>query len=169
MKLRDIPQFTRAKYEIDVPWSYLQHTLDRYGEDGLLNLDPDFQRAHVWTVDQQIKFVEFSLRGGASARNIYFNCCDWMNGFKGIVELVDGKQRIAAVLAFINNEIPVFGLLLKDYEEGKLYPFEPSFRFHINDLKTRKEVLQWYLDFNDGGVVHTNDELDKVRKLLAQE
>jgi hypothetical protein len=29
--------------------------------------------------------------------------------------------------------------------------------------------LQWYLDLNDGGVVHTKEELDKVRGLLTLE
>lgn len=30
----------------------------------------------------------------------------------------------------------------------------------------RAQVLRWYLALNDGGVVHTEDELFKVRRLL---
>ena len=36
----------------------------------------------------------------------------------------------------------------------------------INNLKTRGQVLEWYLQLNDRGVVHTKEELDKVRRLL---
>jgi hypothetical protein len=39
----------------------------------------------------------------------------------------------------------------------------------VNELKTRREVLQWYLDLNAGGVVHTTKEIERVRELLAKE
>jgi hypothetical protein len=39
----------------------------------------------------------------------------------------------------------------------------------VNDLKTKAEVLQWYLDINSGGVVHTETELEKVKRLLTKE
>ena len=40
---------------------------------------------------------------------------------------------------------------------------------NIATLKTRKEVLQWYLDFNTGGVIHTDKEINKVKDLLRKE
>jgi hypothetical protein len=43
------------------------------------------------------------------------------------------------------------------------------FSWNIAGLKTRKEVLEWYLNFNSGGSVHTEQELQKVRDLLAVE
>lgn len=39
-------------------------------------------------------------------------------------------------------------------------------RFHINDLATRAECLQWYLDLNTGGTVHSATELDMVAELM---
>jgi hypothetical protein len=39
-------------------------------------------------------------------------------------------------------------------------------KFNINDLKTKAEVLQWYLDFNTGGTVHSDEEITRVRKML---
>ncbi len=44
-----------------------------------------------------------------------------------------------------------------------------DFVFCVNDLQTRAEVLQWYLDLNEGGVVHTSEELNRVRAMLAKE
>lgn len=41
--------------------------------------------------------------------------------------------------------------------------------YRVDDLETRVEVLQWYLYINAGGVAHSKDELDKVRKLLEEE
>jgi hypothetical protein len=30
-------------------------------------------------------------------------------------------------------------------------------------------VLKWYLEFNSGGTVHTEAELNKVRKMIEEE
>lgn len=40
---------------------------------------------------------------------------------------------------------------------------------NVNNLKTREEVLQWYIDFNAGGTVHSKEEIDRVKKLLEEE
>jgi len=168
MKIRDIPQFTKdPNYAIDVPWSSLEIQLGRYAKSYQLELEPDFQRGHVWSESKQIAFIEFCLRGGMSAQNIYFNCPGWMGRKTGVLQLVDGLQRVTAVLRFLKDEIPAFGLRLSEYEDGLVW--NPSLRFHVNDLKTRAEVLTWYLEMNSGGVVHLDEELDRVRGLLKAE
>ena len=35
-----------------------------------------------------------------------------------------------------------------------------------NNLKTKKEVLQWYIDMNTGGTLHTAEEIKRVKKLI---
>ncbi len=39
---------------------------------------------------------------------------------------------------------------------------------NVNDLKTEREVLQWYVDMNAGGTPHTSDEIEKVRKMIQE-
>ena len=59
----DIPQLTKdGSYEIFVGLKYLKDQIDIYIKEYQLNLNPDFQRGHVWTEDQQIKFIQFLLR-----------------------------------------------------------------------------------------------------------
>jgi hypothetical protein len=165
-KFNLIPQFTRpANYQVDIFWSYVEDWVNK--QDFVVDIDPDFQRGHVWTEEQQVRYVEFILRGGASSRDIYWNCSSWMTDFDTPLELVDGKQRIQAVRKFMKSKIKAFGYYFKDFTDR--LPLSASFRFHVNNLKTRADVLQWYLDLNDGGVVHTSDELNKVRKLLKAE
>lgn len=169
MKFSDIPQFTRdGNYRVNVSWAYLEQHLAALADSGQLDLDPDFQRGHVWTEDKQIAYVEFVLRGGKSSRTLLFNAAGWMRSFAGDIQLVDGKQRLEAVLRFLHGEIRAFGLLIQEFE-GKLPGLlGPDFVFCINDLKTRKEVLTWYLELNGGGVVHTEEELARVQKLLEE-
>lgn len=134
--------------------------------DGL-DMDPDFQRGHVWTEEQQIRFVEYALRGGRSGRDIFWNNPTWMGKWTQPTVLVDGKQRLNAALRFMHNEIPAFGYHYKEWS-GRL-PSAANFTFHVNTLKTRAEVLRWYLDINAGGTPHTKEELDRVRGLLDAE
>jgi hypothetical protein len=42
-------------------------------------------------------------------------------------------------------------------------------KFNINDLQYRREVLQWYLDMNTGGTVHSKEEIQRVKHLLEKE
>ena len=41
--------------------------------------------------------------------------------------------------------------------------------FRINDLKTRKEVLGWYIEMNSGGTPHKKEEIEKVELMLKTE
>ena len=169
-RFQDIPQFTRwGSYHVDVDWSYLERNLSRWDEDYGVELDPDFQRAHVWSETQQIRYIEFCLRGGKSGREIYWNCPTFGGSHEThLIVLVDGKQRLNAVLRFMRNEIPVFGSLRNEYTDSPRLQ-HGRFSFNVNDLMTRAEVLQWYIDLNDGGVAHTSEEIKKVKALLAKE
>lgn len=168
MKFDKIPQFPRAHYECTVDWSGLEDHLARYTRNYDLNLDPDFQRAHVWTRKQQVKYIEYVLQGGEVGRVIMFNCPNWMTnkGTAGPMELVDGKQRLEAVRAFMRNEFTVFnGVYCRDIENVE---YHVSFLFRICSLNTREDILRLYLNINSGGTPHTKEELDKVRALLSR-
>jgi hypothetical protein len=176
LQYKSIEQFPQAHYEINVDWGYLESWLEDKNrekeETGFrgLELNPDFQRMHVWTPEQQSHYVEYILRGGESGRVLYWNHPNWMGSFKGYLTLVDGKQRMEAVRAFLRNEVEVFGgYRLKEMEPRFVGLGHADFRMRIAKLPTRKQMLQWYLMINAGGTPHTSDELDRVRALLAAE
>jgi len=173
LNFQTIPQLTRmANYRTTVDWRYLEEHIDHWKERGdgtiaELDLEPDFQRLHVWTPEQQTKYVEHILSGGMSGRDLHFNCNGWMNTWKGPFVIVDGKQRLEAARAFIRGEVPIFGgHYFKDIE-GRL-PHQANFLMCVNDLKTRAEVIKWYLEMNTGGTPHTQDEIAKAQALLYQ-
>ena len=166
---KDIPKFTGdGHYHFDVDLDYANKWINEHIEKYGLQLNPDFQRGNVWTEKQKIAYIEFLLRGGRSSRDIYFNHPGWMRDFEGDFVCVDGLQRLTSVLEFMNNKLPVFdGYYLDDIDK---IPFMTvTLKFHINDIRNRKEVLKWYLEFNSGGTVHTEAELDKVRKMIEEE
>ncbi len=171
MRFHDIPQFTKsASYAADISWLYLEKWYGDQVEETNFDVNPDFQRGYVWVPLQKTRYVEFILRGGTTGRDIFTNCPCWGRRLPKNNEyvLVDGKQRLEAVLGFLRNEVPIFGgHFRKDFTDEPNI-LTASFRWHVNDLKTRSEVLQWYLDLNSGGTVHSEEEFARVRKLLER-
>ena len=168
-----IPQLTRpANYKIDVSWRYLLKHLEgweeRYMDTGL-DMDPDFQRGHVWTLEQRRSYVEFMLRGGTGSNIIYFNHPDWMNfRIEAPITLVDGKQRVTSAKLFLRDQLPVFGgWVFSDFEDEMAW--QVGFIFCVNNLKTREEVIRWYLEMNYSGTPHSKEELERVRLLYLKE
>jgi len=173
-RFKDVPRFIRADsgcdYDLqDVP----QAVGDMVEKHGLI-LDPDFQRRPVWSQKRQTKYVEFLLRGGESSRTIYFNKPSWHfsvpEGAYDDFVIVDGKQRLAAVMAFMSNRIRAFGSFRNEFtDRPPPRPISKFMRFNTNSLQTKVEVLEWYLQINEGGVAHSEPELDRVRRILAAE
>jgi hypothetical protein len=183
-KFADIPTFTKsAPYSIDMPWYDIEHWIGQHSDNRedrfMVDLNPDFQRGHVWTTKQQIAYIEYALRGPTSGKDIYWNCSTWgvslRNATGKIVrpmystplQIVDGLQRLTAVRRFLADEIPAYESRFSQYTD-RLRMTQVGFKFHINDLPTRAEVLTWYLEINHTGTPHSTDELRRVRALLRR-
>lgn len=171
MKWSEIPKFTKVgNYQVSTSLRYLLDWIDEHVEEMNLLLNPNFQRGHVWSKEQQIAYVEYLLKGGTSGRVFYFNHPGWMEdwenheGYHDFV-CVDGLQMLTALTRFLKNEIRAFGCLYREFE-GKL-PSNIGIEINVNNLQIEREVLNWYLEMNSGGTPHTQEELDRVRKLVA--
>lgn len=165
MNFRDIPQFPRAHYTVNVSWSYLEDWLRN--ERDIIDLDPPFQRAHVWTSKQQSLFVEYILKGGEGSRVLYWNCPGWPASLapKSLV-LVDGKQRLEAVRGFLRGDVVAFGRRFSEFEGRLRLGGGYDFIFQVAKLESEADVLRWYLAINSGGTPHTKKEIEKVRQML---
>lgn len=173
LNYNDIPRLTSyGNYSVSLNLNYVEKQLAQWAEEypGGLELNPDFQRGHVWTEEQQIKFMEFALRGGLrhSSNLLLLNCADFDTDCKEPNQMVDGLQRLTAALRFMRDEIPVFGHKRSEIE-GNLRMGDAVFTVHINNLRTKAEVLQWYLDLNSGGTVHAPEEILRVTEMLEDE
>ena len=171
IRFKDIPKFTKeSNYCVDIDLRRIPVWIEREKEEAGLDMIPDFQRGHVWSRDQQIAFVEFLLRGGKT-NPVYFNCPSWKYSVKkgqyNQYVCVDGLQRLTAICAFIDNEIPAFESYFKEFEDPRRLN-DITIKFNVNDLRTEQEVLQWYIDINSGGTPHSKSEIDKVKSLISK-
>lgn len=172
-RFRDIPKLISCHHGVDYEFDFLVKQVRHWmvPKEGGLQLTPDFQRGHVWTREQQIAYVEYLLRGGISGRNLYFNYPSWhtevASGEYNDFVIVDGLQRYTAIAGFLADEFPVFGSCYSEFTDS----WRPSntIRVHINDLKSKVDVLEWYLQMNAGGTPHSKSEIERVYALLDTE
>ena len=167
MTFSEIKQFTRSSsWCCSYSLEQLVRCIKDWVENDGLQLNPDFQRGHVWTEEQQIAFIEFFLRGGQSGLELYFNQPGWMSDFSGDFVCVDGLQRITAIQKFIKNEIKAFGQYYSEFG-GKTSILGHTMNVHVNNLKTKNEVLTWYIEMNSGGTVHSDEEIERVKGMIS--
>ena len=168
-----------AGYSVDWLWKDILEPLDDFLSNKgkqLLEYVPDFQRGHVWTEDQQRKFVEGVLRGvvGRDLLNIRFNCAAWNDDPSGDlddrVQCIDGLQRLTAIRNYVAGEIKPFGLSVEQLAPTHYGIKRASFsiKLSVYDFQNRADLLKFYLAINDGGTVHSAAELTRVRGLLAE-
>lgn len=175
-RLSSIPLFTPSNYIVDFDFNRLEAQFKSYADDyGGFEYNPDFQRGHVWTQQQQIKYIESFISNILSdqQRTITLNCPDFDDRGKPVETdlkgmcIIDGLQRVTASIAFLNNEFKVFGKYsYDDLLDSKYSLKRRNFKIQIYSYRTKAELLNHYLLFNSGGVVHSESELDRVRKML---
>lgn len=168
MKWNEIPKFTEYDLTNYINYGfvgYVDFINEQVGKYNL-QLNPEFQRGHVWTEEQQIAYIEFILRGGKTGRDFYFN---WNKRTDEYV-CVDGLQRTTAFIRFVNKEIKVFNQYFDEFEFGRGSRngavTEHKVNVYMNYLNDQRKVLQWYVDMNAGGIPHTYDEIERVRKMI---
>lgn len=175
--IEELRPFRKGKYVCDVGFKFLGTWLNEiskdFGEKGQpgVNLDPDFQRGNVWNDEQRSCYVEYILRGGNSRLDLQWNHPHWDSetdtDLPIEMQIIDGKQRLEAVRRYLAGEIKAFGRDVSEFSGTSFDAGRFRFTMNVHDMATRKEVLQFYLDLNSGGVVHSENELSRVRKLLS--
>lgn len=142
---------------------------------GKFDLNPEFQRGHVWDEAKQVAYIESFLRNVAPA-TFKFNCANY-NDFHQKGDLnpedmvcIDGLQRITALRRFMAGDIKAFGhdRTYFDNTPFSLHRMNYTFIMEIFVFTHKKNLLQFYIDLNSGGVVHTQEEIERVRKLMEE-
>lgn len=89
--------------------------LFRKYKNGKLILDVDFQRGFVWKSKQQSELLE-SILMGLPLPIFYFKLQD-----DSTYVVVDGKQRLSALFAFLDNQFALKNLKILTFLNGKKY------------------------------------------------
>ena len=141
--------------------------------DGLIDLNPIYQRGYVWTKQQKNDYILNLFESRAEIRPVVVQY-----GAEGkeddLLEILDGKQRLSTLFDFINNKVTVNGLYFKDLaNEDQEFIMNHKIdyrrimkRSDASDLKLETK-LQLFYEINLYGTKMTDEELKKVQKLLV--
>lgn len=150
---------------IDVPYHLNRWQQDQARMGYKFETNPKFQRGHVWTKNQQSKFIEWMLMGG-DTWPIIFNHEQWMGSFQADMVCIDGLQRLTAICDFLDGKITAFGAYVDEFTNLQLRKAS-DIVFAVTCL-SEKECLEMYIKINSGGTVHTPQEINKVKKMLLE-
>lgn len=99
-------------------------------EDKNLILAPDFQREFVWNLKQKSELVE-SILMGIPLPMVYF-----FEGDNGVIQVVDGKQRLTSLFEFIDNKYPLSQTL-------SILPHLRGFRYKELEPAQRTKIARY--------------------------
>ena len=172
-----IQPLDRPRRTFNCGFSYLEQWLKTESESVPHGIDlvPNFQRGHVWSESQQIKFMENVLRRVCddSALTIRFNCPSWNESPKEDSDLLDqmvcldGLQRLTTIRKFIAGELVVFGLSYDQLPQRVLLR-ELTLIIKMYEFQYQEDLYSFYLDINGGGTPHTQEELSRVQQLRME-
>jgi hypothetical protein len=162
------PAWTASTHGLDYDIGTLEKGLKTWNID----VDPEYQRDHVWTDEQRSAFLGYWLQGGTIPTLwVWEPPSTKEDTGEARPELIDGKQRLTALLKWWHNEIAanVDGRMI--FADQTNRRFRAKFAIHVTfvRLASRADVLRFYLRLNGGGTPHSANELQRVRMLLDKE
>lgn len=168
--LRSVYQPVPFSAAIDVSLDDIERELAHNSTD----MSPPYQRGSVWSQAQQERFMGHLLQGGEVLPIIFHRVPE-----SGHAEVLDGKQRLEACLAWLRSAVPAL------LDDGRLV--------YVDDLQTRQahsgqgtavaglsrvnlrfryvnlpwdQRVRFYVRLNSAGTPHTQEQL--VQALAAR-
>lgn len=162
-KIYDPPKFSNdITYGLDeIEWALTKREV---------NLSPPYQRPLRWSLKQQSEFMGHLLSGGETLPIIIQRVPDG-----GPQEVLDGKQRLTAMLAWLHGEICAWvpngpSVHIDDLERGQhgttadavhgLSLVSVRFKYINLPFEERKD---FYIKLNSAGSPHTTEDIEHAR------
>lgn len=129
--------YPNAEVRISRSQYSLLHLKRLYEDRGELVIDPEFQRNDVWTARQRSELIESVLMGIPLPVIYLFESRD------GKKQVVDGRQRITAIIDFLNDKIRLSDLKILGNLNGKTFSqLEPKLQGIAEDFQILAYVIQ---------------------------
>jgi hypothetical protein len=166
--------FNKNKYEVSIPLKRFNKSLMFYIKDDyeICNLDsilefgvPEFQRNNdKWSLNMQIKFVENILKGYVTTIQLYILESDYQkNNFNGC-KILDGLQRVTALLSFIEGKFKIFdnSFYFEDLKDISLLKgLNKIVNIEVFRFDSKNEVIDFYIEMNEN-ITHSPEDIKKA-------
>lgn len=154
---------------------------ERYAENKI-EMNPQYQRDLVWTLNQKQEYITSLLKSRAEVKPVF--TLEYENGGNGIYEVVDGKQRLNAIFEFIEDK---FSIPLKEVQKKGT---EKELKFSELSAKDVSKILNFnveqtvficfegkiplsfkielFLEINEKGTRISTEHIKKVKRMIQK-
>lgn len=132
-----------------------------------LNYNAEYQRGYAWTEEDQQRYLASVFEGRELGRFIFVR-----KKYPHIDEVLDGKQRLNCLWQFYTSRIAYQGVYWHELHPADRMKFgarSVQWATLPGERYTRADLLRIFLEVNATGVPQTEEHLEKVRALLAEE
>jgi hypothetical protein len=158
--------FSRPRLHGDYRQSDLRSLLDMTYHRGLID-SPIYQRDYVWALEDKQRLIGSVFARVDIGKFVFLE----HPHPEYRLEIVDGKQRLAALRDFREGRFP--------YKGHTWFELSGADKFSFGDIMTQMvllngdvvkpvDVLRMFLDLNEGGVPQTSEHVRKVRELYEK-
>ena len=152
--------------------SSVRSFLREYSRD-TYDFNPFYQRDLVWTTEQKQAFIKALLLEETDVRPTFLDNMYQTSIKKREYEILDGKQRLSAILSYVHNEFSVEGYFYKDLSNADVYAFMktpmvyklikyygPNGQEELSD----QHKIELFLQANEYGQRVSDEHLRKIKE-----
>lgn len=146
--------------------------LEYYGRDNY-DFNPVYQRDLVWTTKQKEEFIKAIMVGNAEVRPTFITPPHSHRASSKPFEVLDGKQRLNAIISFVRDEFSVDGYYFSDLNCADLSRFYrapfiyTTVKYYSDkgwDVMSTKQKVELFLQINEYGQKVSDEHLEKIKK-----
>lgn len=159
----------------DVITSQVQFLI-KFIAENQLDLNPIYQRDYVWTTEQKQSFITSLVQGKTTIKPTYLYNNVPVN--EPMYEVLDGKQRINAVLSYMKNEFSVNGLYYRDLsiKDTNKFLHLPVYYTRIKYYHPQKGhntmpleyKIELFLQINEYGKRMSDKDLERAKQYMQK-
>ena len=163
----------RIEENDDIRFSYSQRSLDgllsTYYDGSGMDLDPDYQRGHVWAHEQKVALIDSVFRNIDIGKFTVIRK-PFRENRDHYYEMLDGKQRFTALMEFFEDRFQYRGLYFSELHWRDQNHFENySVSYAETEPLTDEQKYHYFLKLNVSGRPVDPAHIEKVEKMLEAE
>lgn len=134
--------------------------------DSGVDFEPDYQRDYVWDMKDKIFLIDSIFKNVDIGKFVFI--------FKGyskeiLYEILDGKQRLRAILDYYEDRFAYKGKFFSDlsFEDQHHFVGYSVATCEVGDL-TEEQILRYFLCLNTSGKAMSKKHLNKIKNRLKK-
>jgi hypothetical protein len=128
------------------------------------DFDPEYQRDYVWELDDKVALIDSMFNNVDIGKFVFIHKG---YGEEYLYEILDGKQRIRAILDYYENRFAYKGLYFNDLSSREQDHLE-GYNISIAEVKniSKEQILRYFVTLNKHGKAMDKAQIEKVEKMI---